>query len=116
VGANLSPQKLMAMFEGKTTHHGQRAVQTYLGKWIRVSGIVEDYAQYQSDFAIVRLKTVKPLMFSSVQLQFKSEFERLEMLQGGERITADGKIVEIDEYTFKAAECEIVSIEPPEAA
>ena len=124
VAENLAPDALMKMCEGKTSHQGQRAIQPFLGKWFRLSGVCADFNMLGDDFAVVRFARAPIAVFQdsslpdmrSVSAYFRSGFERLEMLQGGEQMVVDGKIKEIDVLTFKLDHCEIVSISPPERA
>jgi hypothetical protein len=108
VNDGTTPETLMALCREKTTHYAQLAVEPFIGKWIRVSGTVRDYYHY-SDHGTVTLETAA-VSLQTVHLSFSSGVERLVMLQGGERIVADGKIKEVDKYTFEAVDCEIVSI------
>lgn len=107
VSAGLTPDKLMAMCKDKTTHQAKRIVEPYLGKWMRVEGVVRDYSQYSDDLAAVAVETNG---FASIRFYFNDDFERLEMLEVGETITVDGKIKEIDSLAFHLKECEIVSV------
>ncbi|MCA1654691.1 MAG: hypothetical protein ABR588_00350 [Sphingomicrobium sp.] len=119
----LTPRKLMAMCEGKTSHQAQVSIKPFIGKWIRVSGIVRDFMMLSEDWGAVFLQSATTAVLgdmalrevNSAKLYFRSDFDRLEMLQGGERFVADGQIKEIDSLSFKADNCEIVSIAPADA-
>jgi hypothetical protein len=43
-------QKMVAIFQGRTTVHGERLAKMYHGKWIQVTGRVRDVSVDYSDF------------------------------------------------------------------
>lgn len=108
VGENITPKVLSAMFEGKTTLQGKRATEPFVGKWMRVSGTFKDLSMINERIASLSLRHPYE---TSVRLYFRTDFERLEILHGGERLTIDGEIERIDPATVALEKCEIVSME-----
>lgn len=118
VEAHQTPEKLSDMCEGKTTHQARRATEPFIGKWMRVSGVVDDVAFITDELANVRFRRQSQTLYKGftipdtrdVKLRFRTQLERLEMLQGGEHMVVDGQIEEIHNFGITLANCEIVSV------
>lgn len=116
LSGTVTPDDLMEKCKGKTRHQAQLAMKPFIGKWLRVEGVFDDLS-IGDHFATLSLRR-KEAVFGNISVpdtrlviyQFENGFERLEVLEVGERIVLDGKIKEVDSFIFKLTNCELVEV------
>jgi len=102
-----TPRELAAMFDGLTDLEGQRRIEPYLGKWMTVTGQLEELATSSSGSEWLLLT------FSGwddpVVMFFVSEWkDRLSVLTIGTPITVSGRVSKVGRKRVVLDPCELV--------
>jgi hypothetical protein len=110
LGPNLTPEVLMRLCVGKTQVQAQRAIQLYIGKWMKVKGLVEDVSA-SDNWTTVRIApaTGSSDGYADVALYFRDQREHVEVLQKGDHIVALGEIESISDSSVGLEKCELLT-------
>jgi hypothetical protein len=106
----LAPEKLCAFFEGVTTAQGNRMVQPYLGKWMKVSGEVTDTNHVPGQFSRISFGRFGRLGECSFTMFFEEKWsEHVSILNAGETVTVLGQLKSVEQTHIVLDPCELVS-------
>jgi hypothetical protein len=98
---------LMGIYRGHTNIQANKLAASYLGKWIRVSGTVNDISVFGDGDVSLSLNTAPDPW--PHHLRFSSEWlRRLEILPRGYDLTVEGKIEEIQRHHLVLVNCVLV--------
>ena len=103
-GTSLTPEDLVGIYKDRTTLQGQKLAATYMGKWMTVSGKVEDISPAREQIYI--------MMYHGqiiVTMYFEEKFiEPISALSVGNDVTVRGKIHNIEATLIRLVSCELV--------
>lgn len=89
--ANVSPEYLCGFFEHHMTIHAQKLIAPFVGKWMKISGRLENVNDY-SEYLSVSLEEYLPPNIHVI-FYFNSDCKnRLEILKPGDQISFIGQI------------------------
>lgn len=111
LGANVTADSLMAAARDKTALHADRAVGMYIGKWIKVTGIVDNISDHGETLHMcldVPIDYKGTKMMAPIWLEFPGDRDRLEITHHGDQITALGRIKRITGATMELGECSLI--------
>jgi hypothetical protein len=116
VSSSVKLSTFQSLFTGRTRLEGDRLTQPYLGKWIKISGRLEDISK--GFFNGININLEMPFPRYDVQIRFDEEpwFEKLETIQIGQKIAIIGKIDFITPYAFCLKDCELIPLSDAEDA
>lgn len=104
---------LLGFFTKYNEAQAQKLIETYLGKWVQISGEVFDVSRY-SDESIVTISPPTPTIFG-VLAQFEEQrwVDRVQVLNRGEPITVFGQLTKMKSISPKYVtiwldKCEVV--------
>ncbi len=89
----------------KPTHEADRIFDRYRGKWLRVSGFIDNIQSVSAQKSMLTFQNPYVAMF----FDGKKQADRVSVLQKGERVTAIGKIAKAGPTSVRLDECEIES-------
>jgi len=97
----------MGQYHNVTKIQGDRIAAAYIGKWLRVSGVVRNVFPNRSgaNVAILPPATKESLI---TMLIFKQGVEELEILHKGDVIEAIGRIARINSADITLDDCELI--------
>ncbi len=111
LGESITPGFLMGLCAEKTAIHGQRSTSVYIGKWMRLEGLVNNISDHGYRlFVSVRVPITRAGTESDtlVWLSFTGDRDQLEIMQKGDKIVAVGQIKAIKELEIDLTDCELV--------
>ena len=116
VGEGTTPTFLKSLYLNNTTAQGERIVEPYVGKWMKVRGPVYDVQANADGSVNVNVDYSDPSdadrpLFERVTivlLIFKNFEERLQIIHKGDVITANGKIAKVGRSSVILDHCELV--------
>lgn len=101
-----TPDSLSKLFSPNlTTMQAKRVAEPFIGKWLRVTGELDDAQDFES-FVQVTLKGSRP---TYLYLYFSRDRDRLNLLRPGQLITVAGKIKDFSSNDFHLDDCELVA-------
>jgi hypothetical protein len=100
---NVSAEYLSGLYYGYKQSHAERLLKPYLGKWITVSGVIEDFGERALSQVRLSFKTPNPSMWFDEEWQ-----DRLSTFKPGDRITVIGQISSVMVTYVQLNHCEIV--------
>ena len=105
----VSPMYLTALFQQYTTFQANRLVEIYIGKWMKVSGVVRNVKAYEDDTITVMIadqaRQPVPVILG---MSFEKEWtDRVAILGLGDFIVATGKIFSVDSNSIIMKESEL---------
>jgi len=106
---DLTAQKLIRLFKGRTALQGRSLVQPFLGRRMRVQGIVYSVSSH----AIGRLSIgfedpVTTFMY------FDGGYEpQLHALQIGDHVTVEGDLFDVTGHSVVLDNCDLIEVQPP---
>lgn len=114
LGKSMTPKALMEICRNKTRMQAKKAVEVYVGKWMKIAGTVSNITDNES-WITVHLETVKLTnetmgdwyTMATIALYFRGQREHLEVLQKGDMITAIGEIETITQESIGLEKCEL---------
>lgn len=108
VVVDVSPQYLMSLCEGHTAVQAQKSVELYVGKWMRVSGTVEDVSKLF--WWCVEL-IIDPATHRRILANFSDEtmYDRISVLPKGSRLEVFGQIESVRTTLISLQNCELPS-------
>jgi hypothetical protein len=111
VGEKVTPAFLRSFYRSGTWLNGDRAVQPYLGKWMRITAPVENVVREHRRFHVmVDTREGKELVTGTSLLFPMSEQSKIEILQIGDVITAEGRIDSVGSMSIMLADCSIIDV------
>jgi len=106
LGSGITPRFLMDYVSGKTRVQIQAAVSPYIGKWMTVTGPVDEVSTpaYNSQHVILYFGVL-----SQVSLVFGQKwFDNLGTIHRGTEIKVIGRLAEVSELIISLDDCELV--------
>ena len=108
ISASLSPSDLRSLCKDKTSADAHRAMQPYIGKWMRVSGQINNILPPASYGQMILFREG---YLVDVAMIFDNTWkERISILRKGQAITVIGKIEEINVMDLRMGNCELISV------
>ena len=105
----VTPTYLIGLFNGRTSMEGNRLLADFIGKWIAVSGRVNDVSEFSSDHLFVQVHDDTPDEVY-VSLSFRGEWaDRASTMRRGDLIHVIGEIKEADRAGLALDPCELPS-------
>jgi hypothetical protein len=107
LGSDITPEFLAGLSKDQMGIHARRLTSIYEGKWMKVSGAVDDVSKLARNDYFVTLSNENPhifFIFSGAHWE-----ERLSILKKGTQLTVIGKLRAISRENLQFEECEIVS-------
>jgi hypothetical protein len=112
VGASITPEYLIGFFREHTYIQGTKLIKPFIGKWIRVSGKLNEVISSSPDHAQVTFSGRGiGSDLASVYMYFRNEdaIERLAILRRGDDLTIIGEINEVNGVQVNLSNCEVES-------
>lgn len=100
---SVSAEYLSGLYYGYKQSHAERLLKPYLGKWITVSGVIDDFGERALSQIRLSFKTPNPSMWFDEEWQ-----DRLSAFKPGDRITVIGQINSVMVTYVQLNHCEIV--------
>ena len=99
-------------FHDRTDMQAQRAVNGYLGKWLRVVEVIGNISEYEGTITV----TLSRQQYDDVFLVFSKDRwqDILETVRDGDTIKAEGRIRSIGRYTMFLCDCEVTELSRPQ--
>lgn len=103
---NVTPEYLTGLFEGHTVVQGEKLIEAYIGKWMKVSGRVGDIHPNQVTF-----ERANPFSRYFVVFMYPSALwlEQLSVLRISDTITVIGRIERVNRIEVHLRDCEPVN-------
>ena len=113
VAKSVKPIDLRLIYEGKTAIQADQQAELYIGKWIRVEGVVQSaYRQGQDGIRLHLLDDPSDSIgLKGLWLTFDTHRTSLETLKVGDLVVATGEITSISKYDIEIEHCEIIDQE-----
>lgn len=102
-----SPEYLLGFFNEHTSAQAGRLITPYIGKWMRVSGVVLD-VDSESDRTIIRLRGESIRTMVTALFTEQKWIERVETLRQNQPITVIGRISRVGRISLWLERCEVV--------
>jgi hypothetical protein len=110
VGSSITPEYLVGLFEGHTSIQARKFIEPFIGKWMRLSGELEEVSGSRPNFAILQFSG-RGLRGggAGVFMFFQTEewVSRLAILRRGDRLTVVGKIENVISIRVELESCEL---------
>jgi len=108
---SLSPQELVRLFKtGGTSAQAERLIQPYVGKWMQISGVVDDVTHFGPDTNQVSLTGTMGLGLQFLMYFREKWTDEVSMLVKGQNITVRGQFTSIPySDTVRLVECELLT-------
>jgi hypothetical protein len=105
---DVTPEYLVGFFREHTTAQAKKLLEAYIGKWMKVSGVVQDVESNPNHYLVLfRPSSVNaPLIWAHFREQ--RWMERVLTLKLGDNLTAFGQITNADHLTLFMDNCEVV--------
>lgn len=122
VGDNITAEYLMNMFRepGRTTFQGSALLEPYLGKWMKVSGVMRDVSKSEAGYFAQMTFERDPsldrtnwLYHTALYMLFRESWiPRVLILKRGQKVTVIGQIDRVTSYDMQLGNCELVDSKP----
>jgi hypothetical protein len=108
---DVTPQFLVGLRKGRTTAEGARLLRPYVGKWMKLSGPVNDVSPPDTSGrpSLVISFEEKTDRASVVMFFDQSRWERLSTLRAGQTISVQGEISDVHSSILLMLDCEIIA-------
>jgi hypothetical protein len=110
VGASITPEYLVGLFKEHTSIQARKLIEPFTGKWMRVSGQVNEVISSSSDLAQVTFSgrgLTSDLAGIYMYFRTKDSIERLTILRRGDSLTIVGKIRDVSAVQIDLDTCEL---------
>ncbi|OLE52218.1 MAG: hypothetical protein AUG51_19125 [Acidobacteria bacterium 13_1_20CM_3_53_8] len=91
-----TPKEIVSVFKGRTTAQGEKLAKNYVGKWMRVSGPIQDVEVETDPFlplSVARVNLRTGLGEAGIFLRFSRKWvDSLSVLRNGDTISVFGQI------------------------
>jgi hypothetical protein len=101
---DVTPEHMTGLYDTHFTVHARRVIETYIGKWIKVSGPLGDVYPKQVVFAYGAYPGKSIYMYPG-----KGFIERCSVLPRGKHIEVIGRIREVGAFDVHLEDCELVT-------
>lgn len=109
VSPDTTPTYLQNLRDGRTTREAEKLEQDFIGKWMKLSGVVFDVHEYGADSHITRVEVQQQGLIWPVSLEFDEKWHgHVVVLRVGERIHAAGQIESVNRLGLRLQNCELV--------
>lgn len=98
-----TPEQLSGIYENRLAIEADRIFDRYRGKWLRVSGLVDNIQSVLPKKTMVTFQNPYVAMF----FEDKKQVDRVSVLQEDQSVTVIGKIVEAGRTRLMLDECEL---------
>jgi hypothetical protein len=107
---DVTPEYLTGFFRGgHTSIQAKKLAEAFIGKWMKISGHVDDVLGSTDLQRQVTFKGRSIFNNDQVFLYFRPEwFDRLSTLKPGDKITVIGQLIEANKIEIHLANCELV--------
>jgi hypothetical protein len=113
---NITAEYLMSIFNepGRTTVQGNTLVEPYIGKWMKVSGVMRDVRKNEFFSQMTfernpRLERTDWLYYTDLYMLFRGNWiQRVVILRPGDRLTVIGQIERVSSIDLQLNNCELV--------
>ena len=103
--SNVTQEFLSGLYKDKTAIQAEKACKIYVGKWMRVSGIIQYIEEINKDYTEVYFSKSHTFML------FASNLGKIEMLHKNDHIVVDGRLKRISREWISLELCELVGVE-----
>ena len=98
-----------------TSLEADNAMRPYIGKWLKIEGVVRDVSDYRDIISIhLDLPETKEIDLSlgGISLRFKKDrwMQHIETIKKGDFVKAVGIIDRIDRWTMSLEDCELIEV------
>jgi hypothetical protein len=110
VGASITPEYLVGLFKDHTSIQANKLIEPFIGKWMKVSGHLNEVLSSTPDFAQVSFSgrgLTSDLAGIYMYFRSKDSIERLAILRRGDALTIVGEIREINSVQLTLESCEL---------
>lgn len=112
VPESVSTTTLREFYANNTSVQADRLGAAYIGKWMKVDGLVTNVSRMGSDEIGVSLSKSQNLLDAealvTTWLVFNTDHERVEILRNGDKVTAIGRIERIEQFAVHLDNCELI--------
>lgn len=103
---DITPQYLCGLYRDHTAVQADRLASPYQGKWMKVSGSVDDIrAEY--DAFVITIWIVRGELIANVRFDKRRWADRVSMLKQGSEIKVTGKLQTIGQHAVFLIKCEL---------
>jgi hypothetical protein len=104
---DVTPEYLMELFREHTSIQGQRLIEPYIGKWMRVSGLLGDVSNNEYFSQVVFEH--RPRTFTALYMYFRQpdRSDRLSVLPRKTKLTVLGQIERVTSMEVHLDNCEL---------
>ena len=108
---DITPAQLVGFFRDHMTNQAEKLVKVYIGKWIIVSGELEDVGTPVKDgYFQVDFKESAVAQGYFLRMYFsKKWFDHLSVMQRGTKINIIGKIAIVESISISLDDCELIN-------
>lgn len=108
---SITPQEVVGVFTGRTTEQGQSLAKVYIGKWLQVSGAIQDIQLDKDLFGrtshTIWLAGYEPAIFTKFGKKWDNQ---ISALSAGDNITVVGQIENIAHNDIWLSNCQLKDI------
>ena len=119
VGETITVAYLVGLFNepGRTSFQARTLVEPYIGKWMKVSGVMKDVMRTNVDQKFVQMvferdpsiEYTHPLFYAQLTMYFRNDWiQRVLILKVGDQLTVIGQIDRVDRISLQLENCELV--------
>jgi len=109
VGPNVTPRYLQHLEDGRTTREAQKLEEDFVGKWMKLSGIVFDVKEYTSEPHVTKVDLQQPGIRWPVGLEFDEKWHgHIIALRIGDKINVLGQIEAVNQLGLQLHNCELI--------
>lgn len=107
---NVTPEHLTGLFKGgHTSIQAKKLTEAFIGKWIKISGLVDDVLGSTNHFRQVTFKERSIFSQNLVLMYFRPAwFDQISTLKPGDNITVIGQITDVTSQDIHLDNCELV--------
>ena len=112
VGSSTTPQYLVGLLKGVNSLQVKNAILPYIGKWMKVSGLVTHVGGELTIIVVLLAVNAEPNSEFTICAVFRGQWkEQLEILREGDALNIVGRIEKIEEFPSRMVtliNCEII--------
>jgi tRNA_anti-like len=108
----VTPKELTDLYRQHMTFQADKLAHDYLGKWMVISGVIDDISQCRKDgyYKVQFKNSIEAFTKEGVVFMYFSNkwFDRLSVLKRGKKISVLGQIKSIEQIYISLDDCEIM--------
>jgi len=117
LGSNITPVFLAELQDGKTSLEAQEATDKYVGKWMRVTGVLKNVSRIGNRKLWVTLAIPRKVQIAEgiemdrdveVKAEFERDFDRIRVRRPGDVFRVEGRIDRIIYMGLELEDCELL--------